>query len=85
VRSWYVTLRDSFIHSTVVPPPHVRDTEGRRRLLDCVRDAVAGGDGTHARSALVLLWTSQHLDNLSRLESHLGCSATEASNDVPHQ
>jgi uncharacterized membrane protein YccC len=83
LRSWYVTLGDSFIHATVVPPPHVRDTEGRRRLLDCVREAVAGGDGTHARSALVLLWTNQHLDNLWRLESHLGRSAAEASTDAP--
>jgi uncharacterized membrane protein YccC len=83
LRSWYITLGDSFINSTVVPPPHVRDTEGRRRLLDCVRDAVAGGDGTHTRSALVLLWTNQHLDNLWRLESHLGRSAAEVSTDAP--
>jgi uncharacterized membrane protein YccC len=75
LRSWYVTFGDSFIHSTVVPPPHIRDTEGRRRLLDCVRAAVAGGDGTKIPSALVLLWANQHLDNLWRLESHLGKSS----------
>ena len=85
LRSWYITLGDSFIHSTVVPPPHVRDTQGRRRLLDCVRVAVAGGDGTMVRSALVLLWANQHLDNLWRLESHLGRSAAEASSDAPPQ
>jgi uncharacterized membrane protein YccC len=83
LRSWYVTLGDSFIHSTVVPPPHVRDIQGRRRLLDCVRAAVVGGDGTEVRSALVLLWANQHLDNLWRLESHLGRSAAEASGDAP--
>jgi hypothetical protein len=82
LRSWYVTLGDSFVHSTVVPPPHVRDAEGRRRLLDCVRTEVAGGNGTKVRSALVLLWASQHLDNLWRLESHLGRSAAEAAKDV---
>ncbi|MGZ4415031.1 MAG: FUSC family protein [Gaiellaceae bacterium] len=82
LRSWYITLGDSFIHSTVVPPPHVRDTQGRRRLLDCVRVAVEGGDGTMVRSALVLLWANQHLDNLWRLESHLGRSAVEASNEA---
>jgi len=43
--------------------------------------AVAGGDKTKVRSALVLLWASQHLDNLWRLESHLGRSAAEASSD----
>jgi uncharacterized membrane protein YccC len=79
LRSWYVTLGDSFLHSTAAPPPHIRDAEGRRRLLECVRDAVASGDKAQLRPALVLLWASQHLDNLWRLESHLGRSAAEAS------
>jgi hypothetical protein len=39
-------------------------------------DAVVG---TAARA--VLLWASQHLDNLWWLESHLGRSAAEASSD----
>src|SRR5438552_2059140 len=39
LRSWYVTLGDSFLHSTAIPPPHIRDTQGRRRLLECVRAA----------------------------------------------
>jgi uncharacterized membrane protein YccC len=85
MRSWYITLGDSFIHSTAIPPPHTRDSQGRRRLLDCVRAAVAGGDRRKVRSALVLLWANQHLDNLWRLESHLGRSAAEASTDAaPH-
>jgi hypothetical protein len=83
LRSWYVTLGDSFVHSTAVPPPHVRDTRGRRRLLECVRADVTGADGTMVRSALVLLWVNQHLDNLWRLESHLGRAAAEASSDAP--
>ena len=56
-----------------------RDAEGRRRLLACVREAAAAGDETKLRPALVLLWASQHLDNLWRLESHLGRRAQEAS------
>jgi uncharacterized membrane protein YccC len=79
LRAWYVTLGDSLVHATPVPPPHVRDAEGRKRLLDCVRDAVAGGDETKRRPALALLWASQHVDNLWRLEAHLGRHATEAS------
>jgi uncharacterized membrane protein YccC len=79
LRSWYVTLGDSFLNSTAAPPPHIRDAEGRRRLLECVRNAVAGGDRTQMRPALVLLWASQHLDSLWRLESRLGRSAAEAS------
>jgi hypothetical protein len=30
----------------------------------------------------VLLWANQHLDNLWRLESHLGRSADEASSET---
>lgn len=83
LRSWYVTLGDSFRNSTAAPPPHIRDAEGRGRLLECVRDAVASGDKAQVRPALVLLWASQHLDNLWRLESHLGRSAAEASSAPP--
>jgi hypothetical protein len=79
LRAWYVTLGDSFVHASPVPPPHVRDAEGKRRLLHCVREAVAGIDESKRRPALVLLWTSQHLDNLWRLEAYLGRHATEAS------
>jgi uncharacterized membrane protein YccC len=79
LRAWYVTLGDSFVHASPVPPPHVRDADGKRRLLACVREAVAGIDETKRRPALVLLWTSQHLDNLWRLEAYLGRHATEAS------
>ena len=79
LRSWYVTLGDSVVHASAVPRPHIPDAEGRRRLLACVREAAAGGDETKLRPALVLLWTSQHLDNLWRLESHLGRHASEAS------
>ena len=79
LRSWYVALGDSLVHATTVPPPHRRDAEGRRRLLECVRAAVSRGDESSLRPALVLLWASQHLDNLWRLESHLGRRAAEAT------
>jgi hypothetical protein len=61
-----------------VPPPHIRDTEGSRRLLACVRDAARGRDEATVKAALVLLWASQHLDNLWRLEAHLGERANAA-------
>jgi len=79
VRAWYVTLGDSFVHSTAIPPPHIRDAQGRAQLLECVRAAVSSGDGANARSALVLLWANQHLDALWRLESHLGKLAEQAA------
>jgi len=61
-----------------VPPPHIRDIEGRNRLLECIRSAVRGRDATTGHAALVLLWASQHLDNLWRLEAHLGERARAA-------
>ena len=80
IRSWYVTLGDTLAHDTSVPPPHLRDMEGRRRLLECVHDVLANGDKREIAPALVLLWGSQHLDHLWRLESHLGRHALSASN-----
>jgi hypothetical protein len=48
-----------------------------------VREAVASGDKTKLRPALVLLWASQHLDNLWRLESHLGRDAFTPWSGIP--
>ena len=77
-QSWYVTLGYALRNDLPVPPPHLRDAVGRSRLVACVRDA-AGRDKATAHAALVLLWASQHLDNLWRLETHLGERAREAS------
>jgi hypothetical protein len=85
LRSWFVALGDSLVHATAAPPPHIRDTEGHRRLLECVREAVASGDTTEQRPALVLLWASQHLDNLWRLESHLGREALASGSEIPER
>ena len=78
LQSWYVTLGYALTNDRPVPPPHLRDTEGRSRLLACVRDAAVGGDKSTINAALVLLWASQHLDNLWRLEAHLGERANAA-------
>jgi uncharacterized membrane protein YccC len=77
-RSWYVTLGHALTTNRPVPPPHVRDAEGGGRLLACVRDAASGRDKATVDAALVLLWASQHLDNLWRLEAHLGERANAA-------
>jgi hypothetical protein len=43
-----------------------------------VRDAARSRDKATVHAALVLLWASQHLDNLWRLEAHLGERAQAA-------
>jgi hypothetical protein len=50
-----------------------------------VQDAAGDRDRATANAALVLLWASQHLDNLWRLEARLGeraNAARAASTDV---
>jgi len=78
LQSWYVTLGYALVNRRPVPPAHIRDTEGKSRLLACVRDAARGRDEATVTAALVLLWASQHLDNLWRLETHLGERANAA-------
>jgi uncharacterized membrane protein YccC len=83
LHSWFIALGDSLVHATAAPPPHTRNPEGRRRLFECVREAVATGDKPKLRPALVLLWASQHLDDLWRLESHLGRHAFASWSEIP--
>ena len=80
LRAWYDDLGDALVNGRGVPPPHIRDAEGGARLLACVREAARGRDKATVNAALVLLWSSQHLENLWRLEAHLGerANATRA-------
>ena len=72
LRAWYVTLGDSVVNGTAVPPPEHRDPAARKRLLHCTRVAISGGEPATARNALLVLWASEHLDMLWRLEERLG-------------
>jgi uncharacterized membrane protein YccC len=78
LQSWYVTLGYALLNRRPMPPPHIRDAEGAGRLLACVREAARGRDKATVNAALVLLWASQHLDNLWRLEAHLAERANAA-------
>src|SRR5205814_9820515 len=76
LQSWYVALGYALVNDRPVPPPHICDVEGSKRLLACLRDAAR--DEATVKAALVLLWASQHLDNLWRLEAHLAERANAA-------
>jgi uncharacterized membrane protein YccC len=78
LQAWYGTLGYALKTGRPVPRPHIRDAEGGRRLLACVRAAARGRDRTTVDAALVLLWASQHLENLWRLEARLGERANAA-------
>ena len=81
VRSWYASLGDAVARSAPAPPPHRRDDEGSRRVLRCLRDAVADGDEARIRATLALVLASQHLANLQRLESDLARRAAELARE----
>ena len=72
LRAWFVTLGDSVVNGTAVPPPEHRDPAARKRLLHCTRTAISDGPPAVARNALLVLWASEHLDMLWRLEERLG-------------
>jgi uncharacterized membrane protein YccC len=81
MRSWYAALGDAVARSAPAPPPHRRNDEGGKRVLRCLREAVADGDEARIRAALALVWASQHLANLQRLESDLAGRAAELAGD----
>jgi uncharacterized membrane protein YccC len=78
LQAWYVGLGYALVNGRTAPPPHIRDNEGRTQLLSCVREAAVDGDRSTADAALVLLWASQHLDGLWRLEGRLSERANAA-------
>jgi uncharacterized membrane protein YccC len=82
LQSWYVSLGHAIENRRQPPPPHLRDDEGRRNLIACVQGSVRGRDKEALHAALMLLWTSQHIDNLWRLESHLRDRAAIARADA---
>ena len=85
LRAWYVTLGDSLVNGTAIPPPERRDAAARKRLLLCTRDAISSGQPAVARNALLVLWANEHLDTLWRLEEHLGRGQDPGSSAADHQ
>jgi hypothetical protein len=71
VQTWYSAFGFALMSGGALPPPQVHDDEDARQLLSCVRDAAQGTSTAPVNAALALLVASQHLDNLSRLETLL--------------
>jgi uncharacterized membrane protein YccC len=75
LQSWYVSFGYALANERPAAPPHIRDNEGRTQFFACVREATRNGSDVHG--VLAVLWASQHLDYLWRLEGHLGEKAAE--------
>jgi uncharacterized membrane protein YccC len=83
VRSWYTAFGDALARSAPAPPPHRRDDDGARRVVRCLREAVADGDEGQIRASLALVLASQQLAQLQGLEPALARHAAElAQNPV---
>jgi len=85
LHAWYVSLGYAILNWRKVGPPHLRDDRGRAALDDCVRAAVRGADAASSRSAVMLLWAAQHLENLRRLEVHVAARADGARLAAPEE
>jgi uncharacterized membrane protein YccC len=83
IRAWFVTLGDSLVHGTSVPPPQSRDPAARSGLLDCTRQQISGGGPAQARDALAVLWANEHLEMLWQLEQHLSPTAQDQPEPQP--
>jgi hypothetical protein len=75
MQAWYVSLGRALTESRTVPPPHLPDLDGRRRLLDCIGGAARTHDKPTVHAALLLLWAAEHLESQRRLETYIGTHA----------
>jgi uncharacterized membrane protein YccC len=71
LQTWYSAFGFALMSGGALPPPHSHEEEDARQLLSCVRDAAQGRGRPPVNAALALLVASQHLENLSRLETLL--------------
>ncbi len=85
VHDWYTSLGDAVLGAIPPPEQHRRDVRGRRHVLECAREAVSSEDDARIHAALGLMWASQYLENLWRLEAHLARPAGEAARVVGAQ
>ena len=79
IHHWYTSLASAVVGTGAPPDQDPPDPRVRQQVLECARKAVSGGDSARIGAALSLLWASQHLENLWRLEAHLAEPAAEAA------
>jgi uncharacterized membrane protein YccC len=77
LRGWYAALGEALADGASPPAPHRLDVDGRRRVLHCLHEAVAGGDSGRIRVAVCLGLAREHLGNLEQLEGELAEAAGE--------
>jgi uncharacterized membrane protein YccC len=71
IQTWYSAFGFALLNGGALPPPQTHDADGARQLLSCVRDAARDRGTATVNAGVALLLASEHLENLSRLETIL--------------
>ena len=74
LRSWYEGFADALSRQMAIPQPEPR---AGNPVVVCVSETVTAEGSARPDSALNLVWSSEHLDRLRRLEAELVRSASE--------
>ena len=69
VTGWYNDLATTLITGGKLPQPLAHDTAEDGRLVQAVRRDLLGNDGTATATAVRMIWTSDHLDVIRRLQA----------------
>jgi uncharacterized membrane protein YccC len=85
MQAWYVSLGRAVTESRTVPPAHLPDLDGRRRLLDCIGTAARSRDKPTVHAALLLLWAAEHLESQRRLETYIATHANAQWTEQPER
>jgi len=62
LKTWYERLGASLVGEGSIPDPMSESLASNERLIDAVRDDLAGADGRFAADAVRLIWTKDYLD-----------------------
>ena len=69
VTGWYDSLATTMITGGELPQPLAHDQAADSRLVRAVRRDLLGDDGTASATAVRMIWTSDHLDVVRRLQA----------------
>jgi uncharacterized membrane protein YccC len=78
VRGWYARFAESLVGRGAVPEPLSADSVADARLVDAVGHDLRDRDGRATASAVLVIWTGDHLDAVRRLQTMLVGPAQEA-------
>ncbi|WP_202871247.1 FUSC family protein [Kribbella pratensis] len=79
VRQWYDGLADALEDRGQVPEPIAADLTTKGRLIEAVRRDLHDENGRATPTAIRILWTSDHLEVLRRLQPSLATAASRTA------